>query len=970
MALVASSIPNLINGVSQQPPALRLASQAEEVVNCLPSPVEGLKKRPPLTHVKQLFSGTAGTGRPFVHLVDRDGVIQYLVLIQDGAIKAFDLDGTAHSIATPDGTSYLDISNTSDPSEKFRVASVADYTFITNREKVVSKIYTGTYSQSTTTVTVTHNNHGLVNDDLIYADITSGSAVDGEYSITKVDDDTFTYTVTGSATNSGNISYERLSFDWGTKSMVFIKGAEYDTTYRVKLGGTEKTYTTPAVGSGTTPDTITIASQLATDLNTISGYTVTNNDYIIRITKDDGSDYTLESGDTKTGMLTKVCKGKIDDMTDLPTIAEHNFVIGVQGSKATSFDDYFVKFETTSGSGFGAGIWRETVSPGISYSFNKETMPHVLVRDASTGAFTFKQFDWSPRVAGDAATAPDPSFVGSKIENLNLFRNRLVLLADENVILSAADSYDRFWPETVQTVVDSDPIDLITGGSEINFLIASLPFANTLLLFSRHGQFRLDAGTSIGQALTPKTASVTAITSFEMSDTVDPVSVGRTVYFPIPKGEFSGLREFFLPDSTGGVPLSEEVTSSVPRYIPGNLTNLITSVSEESILAVSKDQPNRIYLYKFFFEDDTKLQSSWSYWETVKGKKVLGAAMLDSDMYVVIEYEDGVYLEKTAVRPETVDEGTSMELLLDRKISQADCHVNVINQGGAGVESVITLPYPTSHLTLTNNQSGIMRVVGAYDNDAYADENSFPASAPASGTLISIRDAGGLIVNGSGVATNAKTTGSATNNVTINGFPSGMYNKTVGAGNGLSIEATATPNTYTYKNLITVRHGQIMKPSSETTAGGTQSGFTGNATLTVLGDLTNTKFFVGELYDMNYEFSTPYLKESPTGGGMAVAGGPILMMRTWTVVFDETSSFELRITPLGRDTSTYPYNGIKIGQSPPLLGTPGVGTGTFRVPVLARNTETRVILRSDSPLPCRFQSAEWEGMLHTRARRM
>ena len=56
MALVASSIPNLINGVSQQPPALRLASQAEEVVNCLPSPVEGLKKRPPLTHVKQLFS--------------------------------------------------------------------------------------------------------------------------------------------------------------------------------------------------------------------------------------------------------------------------------------------------------------------------------------------------------------------------------------------------------------------------------------------------------------------------------------------------------------------------------------------------------------------------------------------------------------------------------------------------------------------------------------------------------------------------------------------------------------------------------------------------------------------------------------------------------------------------------------------------------------------------------------------------
>ena len=33
MPLVSSSIPNLINGVSQQPAALRLASQAEQVIN-------------------------------------------------------------------------------------------------------------------------------------------------------------------------------------------------------------------------------------------------------------------------------------------------------------------------------------------------------------------------------------------------------------------------------------------------------------------------------------------------------------------------------------------------------------------------------------------------------------------------------------------------------------------------------------------------------------------------------------------------------------------------------------------------------------------------------------------------------------------------------------------------------------------------------------------------------------------------
>ena len=73
MPLVSKSIPNLINGVSQQPSALRLASQAQSVVNCMSSSVEGLKKRPPFYHQARMFTGTAGATRPLSHIVDRDG---------------------------------------------------------------------------------------------------------------------------------------------------------------------------------------------------------------------------------------------------------------------------------------------------------------------------------------------------------------------------------------------------------------------------------------------------------------------------------------------------------------------------------------------------------------------------------------------------------------------------------------------------------------------------------------------------------------------------------------------------------------------------------------------------------------------------------------------------------------------------------------------------------------------------------
>ena len=806
MPLISSSIPNLINGVSQQPAALRLASQAETVVNCLPSPVEGLKKRPPCYHIAKLFAGSAGAGRPFTHIVDRDGTIKYLVMIQDATLKVFGLDGSVKTVTAAGGFSYLDI--TGEPSQVFRVASVADYTFIVNREKTVAM------SAST-------------------------------------------------------------SPDWGTKSMVFIKTADYATTYSITVNGVTVSDTTANSG-GNVPSNVTIATNLAASLNANAtfhaSFVATQTDYIVRITKNDGGAYTLSSKDTRNGSMTVAIKGTVDTLTDLPIIAEHGFTVKILGSKATGLDDYYVKFETNTGSGFGHGIWRETVAPGIPYLFDAATMPHVLIRN-SNDTFTFQPFTWAGRVAGDALTAPDPSFIGSKIQNLQLFRNRLAFLADENVILSATDSYDRFFPETVQTIVDSDPIDIATGGQEINFLVSSLAFANSLLLFSRHSQFRLDAGNAVA-GLTPKTANIAALTTFEMVDTVDPIAVGRTIFFATPKSSNTAIREFFLPDSSGPAPISEEITASVPFYIPNALCSLVATVSEEGLVLLSKNEPRKIYLYKFLFQDDVKLQSAWSHWELEEPKVIVGADILDSDLYLTIEYADGVYLERVALRPETVDAGTSIEILVDRKTTEASCTVALTNAAGLDVQSTITLPYPI-------NINSPMAVIGRF------------------------------------------------------------Y-----AGN-------------------TIKHGQVLMPISQTPS----SGAGGNGTLVVRGDLTAAKFYVGELYDLLYQFSTQYIKEQPPGGGMAIAAGPKLQLRTWTMIFDKTSAFEVKITPRGRDTNTYPYNAITPGDAS-LLGSPGVKANRFRVPVMTENLNAVIQLTSNSPLPCRFQSAEWEGWYHTRATRL
>lgn len=68
----------------------------------------------------------------------------------------------------------------------------------------------GTYSQSGTTVTVTATAHGLIVGNTIYADITTGTGVDGIYSVATVTDaNTFTYTAGTSLTTSGNITLVR-----------------------------------------------------------------------------------------------------------------------------------------------------------------------------------------------------------------------------------------------------------------------------------------------------------------------------------------------------------------------------------------------------------------------------------------------------------------------------------------------------------------------------------------------------------------------------------------------------------------------------------------------------------------------------------------------------------------------------------------------------------------------------------------
>jgi hypothetical protein len=137
MPLLVNSVPNLAQGVSQQPDSLRLPGQCEEQVNAWATVVEGLVKRPNTNFVSKV-STDDGAGL-FTHFVKRDEDNKYCVTVSLGGVGVIDLeDGTHISVATtPTASIYL--SGTTSPLTDIRALTVADYTFLVNKKKTVLK---------------------------------------------------------------------------------------------------------------------------------------------------------------------------------------------------------------------------------------------------------------------------------------------------------------------------------------------------------------------------------------------------------------------------------------------------------------------------------------------------------------------------------------------------------------------------------------------------------------------------------------------------------------------------------------------------------------------------------------------------------------------------------------------------------------------------------------------------------------
>lgn len=649
MPPIVHTIQGIHNGVSQQHKSQRLENQNEDQTNCFNSLTRGLEKRPGTTFIKQLDTALASTitGRDVkFHKIQRDNSEEFLVLFTaDSAepILCYKLDGTKMTInyGTAADRTYC-VHQPSSTTNDIRATTVADTTIVVNRG----------------------------------------------------------FTPAMAAATSPDL--DPFALIWARKTK--LATATTDISWSITVNGTEST------GSSTSIHTQGVADAIKTQLDTdLTGFTVTRvagstTTNVLKITKDDGADFTIVGNDSQGNTGIEIIKDTIPKVSDLPPAAANNDVIKVVGDKGVENDAaFYVKFSTTK------NAWIESIAPDTATTIDAANMPRKMVRGAGS-TFDVTSITWDDRGVGDTVSAPDPSFIGNAIQDVAFHKGRLIFVAGESVVASKVEDFFDFFPTTATEVLDSDPFDITHNANSVSVLKSLLTFQDQLLMFSDTRQFAL---TAAGNVLTPSTANIDETTAYEFSDKAVPVKVGSKAYFVVEKQDFSAIREYFIePDTL--VQDALNITGHVPRYIPKNVKQIFSNNNQSFIGLVSYESSEKqnVYVYQFFDAGEQRPLAAWNKWTFGQYREVLGLDFFGDELYIIFrdlnnDATSDLVLEK-AILEQNQTGSLGLTLHADRLLDPSSVTVTGVQSGSPPNEiTTVTIPMEDNYDRAYEDQAWI-----------------------------------------------------------------------------------------------------------------------------------------------------------------------------------------------------------------------------------------------------------------------
>lgn len=714
--LINQDIKNFVQGISQQPPTLRDPEQLDEQLNGYSSEAGGLQKRPPTMLVSSLARKLTQNTKPLVHFIDRDANEKYIVLFTGEDIKVYDLKGNEQKVTFNEGTRpYI---YTEKPRYNLKVTTIADYTFVCNtmqHTKMSDVVDDKSWDTQGLLVNIKNGQYGRTYKIVINGEtVASYETPDGsDKSHTKqINTDAIVEKLATQCTEKGYVTTTGSSWLYLKKSAHITEQGEtiyiqptttpqqqedrfnglkfnYKATKPVLYGffwcypstvtrnGNKITVTIPKKEVLTVDADLAAYQKVKDELERCrkDNWTITTSQGILeeRLGGSNGDPtgktieaevYTLEFTENTQTPSYSVAKSLIKNavvydgynnqaafgiikstqkFTNLPASAPDGFIVKITGEKGSNTDDYYVRYDAE------AQVWRECVRPLLKNHIDNKTMPHVLVREAD-GTFNFRVAEWDSRESGDEDSNPLPSFIDNTINDVFYHRNRLGFLSGENVILTRSADFFNFWMASAMEVQDTDPIDLAVSDNKIATLYHAVPFDAELILFSKDAQFALRSDS----VLTPKDAYLTPpVTHFGCSLKATPVNAGRNIYFLAERSEYSTVREFFVAADNTDSKDAQDITSHVPSYLPNGTYKIVPSSVENILMFLTEGDEDCMYVYKYLFIDSVRQQASWSRWSL--GGTIYGASFIEDSLYIVVERNDYLCLERVSFTFNTED---------------------------------------------------------------------------------------------------------------------------------------------------------------------------------------------------------------------------------------------------------------------------------------------------------------------------
>lgn len=625
--LVSQAITNMQNGVSQQTPALRFMNQCEDQENCRNDPIDGMGKR----YNSVLLGEITGITNPKdyrIETIERDQYEKYKFFVKTGEVKIVDAKSGVEYPLNMDGgvLTYLTVQGNVPASRAFQLLNTIDTTFVLNRTIPVKRIINNAAARAPEAV-------------------------------------------------------------W------YIKQADYKTEYKVALNGHTASIETPeatSVRARAGLDTTKLTTDMMNAINALNGShgcTATVHGNVLHITRDAGDDFSIQAHDDLGDRASYAIKGWLNDFADLPPNATEGFRVEIRGDAGDSdVEPYHVVYTELDNDGKKtAGIWKETLKHGADYQLDHLTMPVSITRTQEAGNVTGENplgitfwanfTSFADRTVGDDITAPFPSFVSEQdgggavtnarhIQSMIYHKNRLCFVSDENLIFSETGEYMNFFPTTVVTELDSDPIDIALNLNDVAPVEHVIINAGTMFLFAPEVQLKVRSGEVFNAA----SLDVAIASRYQIDTAAAPYVDGSIIHFWGKGKTYSTLYEY-VPQGDTERYVALEVTSHVPRYVEGQVQRTLTSHSENIMFHLTRDDNDdpvkHLYVTNTLMRGPERVQNAWQRWSFAGD--VLDITVDQDVLTLLVEYADGLFIEELILSHDPTKNTYGHPVYLDRR---------------------------------------------------------------------------------------------------------------------------------------------------------------------------------------------------------------------------------------------------------------------------------------------------------------